>query len=237
MPMLAIWLLQISPNLMDIGKSQKVEIVVKADAFVDNGRGYKVTGDKATPDAMAKYGKLWAEEWSKYSPEVMAKARVHKIVFCENLSLNGQIRAAVPAFDLNTMYYDPALGAHSAPYQRNVVHHEFFHMIDQRLKLLSRDAEWGKLNPTGFRYENGGAKMRTPGVGNLTDSISGFLTLYGTSAIEEDKAELYSHLIVDPTFVTDLAKKDGVLAEKIVLLKKRLSDFDSHFGPKFWPKG
>lgn len=208
---------------------------VRRATFVDQGDGYKVTGDRTTEDALKKYIPLWTQEWAKYPAGLMTKAKVTKIVFAEKLALNGQIRAAVPAFDLNTMYYDPALGSYAPKYQRNVIHHEFFHMIDERMRTLKQDREWAKLNPKGFQYGTGGDKMRTSNVGELTDKIPGFLTLYGTAAVEEDKAELYSHLIVDPEFVTAQAKKDSVLAAKIELLKKRLETYSSVFKAEFWP--
>jgi hypothetical protein len=237
MVLLAMCFGQVPIAVAEVGKTQHLDIEIRSEGFADRARGYVVTGDKASPEVMEKYAKLWAIEWSKYSADVMRKARVNKIVFCEALALSGQARAAVPAFDLNTMYYDPALGSYSPSYQRGVIHHEFFHMMDQRMKTLDRDKAWGALNAKGFRYESGGDKMRTPGVGNLTKAIPGFLTLYGTSAMEEDKAELYAHLITDPGFVEEQAKTDLILAAKIGLLKRKLAEFDPWFGDSFWPKG
>lgn len=78
--------------------------------------------------------------------------------------------------------------------------------------------------------------MRTSGVGNLTTEITGFLTPYATSAIEEDKAELFAHLIVNTKFVVDQAAKDPVLASKIAMLKKRMEAYDPGFNSNFWPK-
>lgn len=205
-------------------------------AFADQARGYKVEGDLATPAVMERYVPLWIKEWSRYPAGIMAKAKVTKVVFCEKLSLNGQPRAAVPAFDLDTMYFDPALGAHSSSYQRSVIHHEFFHMMDFRMGKLKVDPEWSALNPKEFKYGTGGKNMRTSGVGNLTTDIPGFLTPYATSALEEDKAELFAHLIVSTKFVTELAAKDAILAAKISLLKKRMEAYDSGFSADFWPK-
>jgi hypothetical protein len=202
--------------------------------FTWKGDGYVVTGKPATADQLKTYEAIFNKEWALYPPTYIRKAKLDRIVFAAALSVDGQARAAVPAFDGNTMYYDPALGSYSPHYQRLVVHHEFFHMVDQRMRLLYRDAEWSKLNPVRFKYGSGGALMQTSGVGELTDKIPGFLTPYGTSAIEEDKAELFAHLIVDGTFVRKVALKDAILKRKIALLKQRLERFDSGMGESFW---
>jgi hypothetical protein len=130
---------------------------------------------------------------------------------------------------------------HSTPkespaYQRSVIHHEFFHMMDERMGVMRKDPAWAALNPPSFKYGSGGAKMRTNGVGDLNSDIPGFITKYGTSAIEEDKAELYAHLIIDPVFVANEAKSDPVLTKKIALLKSRMAKYHPTFSAKFWPK-
>ncbi len=223
-------------SVKDVCEKMHLTLDVRSADFSDQGRGYKVTGGQVTENSMQKYSDLWVKEWSKYSSAVFEKAKVTKVVFGEKLSFSGQVRAAVPAWDLNTMYYDPALGNYNPNYQRNVIHHEFFHMMDYRMGKLSRDPEWAKLNPKSFHYGSGGAKMRDPKVGVLTSEIPGFLTMYGTAAIEEDKAELYSHLLIDPDFVAKQAAKDTVLAAKIALLKSRMSAWDPVFNADFWTK-
>jgi hypothetical protein len=227
---------QVPAGLSDIGGKYGLKIEVKQEAFTKQADGYTVSGSTATKDAMEKYAALWIKEWQVYTPSVMTKAKVTRIVFCEGLKVGDQVRAAVPAFDLNAMYYDPKLGFYSPPYQRNVIHHEFFHMIDQRMGIMKKDPEWAALNPKDFKYGAGGKYMRTNGVGNLTTEIPGFLTPYATSALEEDKAELFSHLIVDSKFVIERIGKDPILAAKASLLKKRLQAFDPCFSDGFWPK-
>lgn len=236
-PIAICLLTQETKPIQDLCDKFKLAAEFRSGEFKDQGKGYQITGDKVTEEGMKKYASIWVTEWSKYSADLFAKVKVTKVVFAEKLSFSGQVRAAVPAWDLNAMYYDPTLGSYSAGFQKTVIHHEFFHMIDYRMGKLSRDADWRKLNPEDFKYGSGGAKMRTPGVGNLTKDIPGFLTMYSTAAMEEDKAELYAHLIVDPGFVYDLAKTDKYLASKIDFLKKRLAEYDPVFTDSFWPKG
>jgi hypothetical protein len=221
-------------DLSDFAKSYGLEADVRKSTFTDQARGYTVSGTEATDAAMESYRELWMKEWSLYPSDLMKTARVKKIVFCEGLRVNEQYRAAVPSFDLDAMYYDPALGAGIGNYQRSVIHHEFFHMIDQRMKLLYIDPEWSALNPKGFTYGNGGANMRDGNAGLMTKDIPGFLTAYGTSGVEEDKAELFAKLIVDAEFVADRVKNDKVIAAKVKLLKKRLAAYEKGMGQAFW---
>jgi hypothetical protein len=225
-----------SDGLQEVGVKYSHKVEVQQASFTHEARGYNVKGEPATQQAMTKYAPLWIAEWNRYPSGVMTKAKTVKVIFCEKLSVSGQIRAAVPAFDLNTMYFDAALGAHSPLYQRSVIHHEFFHMLDQRMGKLKNDAEWRALNTKDFKYGDGGKNMRTSGVGNLTRDIPGFLTPYGTSAMEEDKSELFAHLIVSTRFVMEQAGKDPILAAKIEVLKKRMQAYDAGFNDAFWPK-
>lgn len=223
-------------SLENFTKDYGLRADVRRSAFTDQALGYTISGTPATDAMMAKYRDLWMREWALYPTGLMKKAKVKKIVFCEGLRVDEQYRAAVPSFDLEAMYYDPALGAGIGNYQQSVIHHEFFHMIDQRMGVLYIDKEWSALNPKGFSYGTGGANMRDENAGVLTAKIPGFLTAYGTAAVEEDKAELFAKLIVDADFVAERAKTDRVLAAKIVLLKKRLARFHTEMGSGFWKK-
>lgn len=224
----------IQQPLADLASKYEVKVERLSAPLNWKGDGYVVTANPPSDEQMAKYVPTFLKEWTLYPPDLMKKAVVHRIVFGVDMAVDGQVRGAVPAFDGDTMYYDPALGAYNLQYQRVVIHHEFFHMIDERMKLLDKDSEWAKLNPKGFHYGQGGSKMRESGVGALTDQIPGFLTRYGTAAVEEDKAELFAHMVVDGDYVKERAAKDPVLRSKIDLLKRRLSKFDPAMGPAFW---
>lgn len=229
-------LFQAPTTYADIEKAYGVKVEIPQSEFTVKPGGYTVSGKPATDAELKKYEPLFVKEWSLYPPSLMSKAKVTRIVNCRDLKVGEQERAAVPAFEIDTMYYDPALGSYSPQYQRNVVHHEFFHMIDQRMGVMRRDKEWSALNASDFRYGNGGRYMRNGNAGALRTDIPGFLSAYGTSAVEEDKAELFGHLVIDTTFVKDQALKDVVLMNKIGLLKKRLATFDSNMGDGFWGK-
>lgn len=208
--------------LLRIEKQFGVDVQIVSRPIRWKGINYEVTGFAPRVSELARYIPLFAREWDRYPADLTRKFRIKRIIFVDNLALSGQVRAAVPAFDGDTMYYDPALGNYAPHYQQTVVHHELYHMLDFRKGTLTPDPEWAKLNARGFRYGDGGDKMRDSGAGDLTASIPGFITAYGTSAVEEDKAELYGHLMCDREFVLACAAKDPIIKAKVALLERRL---------------
>jgi hypothetical protein len=217
-----------------LAEKYHVEIIVLMSQRHWQWAGYTVDMGKPDPAKLKTYEQLFAKEWSKYPDDLVQRANVTQIYIGQGLTMNGQHRGSVPAFDGNAMYYDVAVGDYNKHYQKIVVHHEFFHMLDYRMHNLYRDREWVALSPAGFEYGDGGAKMTTPGVGELTDKIPGFLTMYGTSGQEEDKAELFAHLIIDADYVARRATVDPSVAAKVVLIKQRLKAFDPGFDDRFW---
>ncbi len=225
---------QIPDPLVAISKKYSVVVDVVTEPYTLRGWGYVVEGTVPKPEDLVKYVKIFASEWNRYPVSVIRSAKMKRIVIGAGITLNKQVRAAVPAFESNTMVYDATLGSYNEPYQRLVIHHEFFHMIDQVQGIMGKDPEWRALNPADFHYGTGGEKMRNLGAGILTDKLPGVLTPYAMSAIEEDKAELFGHLLVDREYVTGRMKADPVIDAKAALLKARLLKWDAGFNNEFW---
>jgi len=53
----------------------------------------------------------------------------------------------------------------------------------------------------------------------------GFISAYATSALEEDKAEVFSFLMTEPAAVADMAKRDPVLKLKVLAVQKQFEAF------------
>ena len=75
--------------------------------------------------------------------------------------------------------------------------------------------------------------MRDSCCGNLAQNIPGFLTRYSTSAVEEDRAELFSHMIINYQYVEEKSNLDVILKAKVAYLQNEIanvcSDIDYHF--------
>lgn len=219
--------------LKDIERAYGIEVLVLQAPHLRMETKYRVEAEPADDAAIRRYALLFASEWNRYPASAIRRTGLTRIIIGKALRMNGQERAAVPAFESKTMYYDTSLGAHNPAYQRSVIHHEFFHLIDHRMGTMRKDPTWQALNAPGFQYGDGGHLMRQRGVGNLTN-LPGLLTSYAGSAIEEDKAELYAHLLTNRKHVESRAQEDAVLKSKVGELKRRLASWDRGFDAPFW---
>ena len=147
--------------------------------------------------ALKAYGAALIDEWAKYPLDWVRATRVSGIVLVDHLAVYGTPRAAMPDVGGDVMFYD--IGYGSGDYAREVIHHEFDHLLTYNLfgSFAPRDPTWLSLNPPDFHYGNGGASCYVPGNACLSGQhpIAGFVSGYASSAIEEDKAELYGYLM------------------------------------------
>jgi len=161
---------------------------------------------------------LLAPEWTMYPPELFSAAGVLRIIFCEELRYNGQRRRDVPDLASGNLYVD--VGDRSPRRKRHSLHHELWHMIDYRLRgasFAAADAEWEAANKPGFRYGLGGKHMRSDAASSqLASAPDGhFLNRYCTSAIMEDKAEVWAALMCYAlTLSTEPLRAKGRLLQK-----------------------
>lgn len=197
--------------------------------------GGKITG-KDSGKTGSRYLPLLVREFSVYPPAFIKRSQLKRIVVCKELAFEGQRRAAIPDFAGNTLYLDCQRGQHSATYQRSVIHHEFFHLVDYRDDgLVYQDESWSGLNPPSFKYGKGGRSVQHDrSQSAFRNPTAGFLTSYSMSGVEEDKAELFAHLIVSAKAVALAQESDEVLDSKVVQLKADLRSFCEQLDEAFW---
>lgn len=223
-------------DLAAIAKKYDLEIVTVAPKFPVKMRSGEIDGGPATKRDADSYAAIFAFEWSLYPPELVKKTRLKKVVFCQDLSFAKQKRTAVPDFENDVLYLDAARGRTDEHYVRKVIHHEFFHIIDLVDDgNLYEDVRWVKLNPPDFKYGPGGAKLQDdPTVTAICNDLPGFFNRYAASGVEEDKAEVFAHLIVEPKWMADRAKKDKYMRAKVERMKELLADFAPKVDDAFW---
>jgi Putative zinc-binding metallo-peptidase len=182
-----------------------------------------------------RYHETLSLEFLLYPREFVRRSRLKRIVLCSDLSFEGQKRSAVPDLSNNTLYLDVIAGNFNLDYQRRAIHHDFFHMIDyQDDGLLYTDEQWAKLNSPGFHYGTGGARMLGDASSGVQWSSPGFLNKYSTSGVEEDKAELFAHMMTDCAAVVKRAETDKVLHTKMAAMKALLAKFSPDLNDDFW---
>jgi hypothetical protein len=219
-----------APDLASVARKYRLDIVTANPKFPVKSAHGAIDGAEAGAADLESYSAIFAFEWSLYPPELVKRTRMTRVVFCKNLSFAGQTRTAVPDFDNATLYLDVTRGRHDDRYVRRVIHHEFFHFIDVRDDgKLYQDERWAKLNPPGFKYGNGGAKVQDdPTVTTTGKDEPGFLNRYAISGVEEDKAEVFAYMMVEPKAIAERIEKD-----KYVRLKtERMTELIAAFAPK-----
>lgn len=225
-------------ELEKMAKVYRIEIVTADTRFPVKTTHGKIDGNSADKKALESYTALFAPEFGLYPPDLVKKSQLKRVVLCKDLSFADQRRNAIPDYEHDTLYLDVGRGTYSKPYLRKVIHHEFFHIIDYRDDgSVYTDERWSALNPAKFQYGNGGQNaqaLRETSV--LTDKFPGFLNHYSTTGVEEDKAEVFANLIIEPAYVEDRAKTDPVLKAKIQRMKELLIKFCPEMKDAFWEK-
>ncbi|MGZ8844818.1 MAG: putative zinc-binding metallopeptidase, partial [Pyrinomonadaceae bacterium] len=221
-----------------IAQAYHIEIITGAMTFPVKTTYGLIEGKPAERKDLENYSGVFASEFTVYPTSLVKLSRLKRIVICIELSFAGQRRNAIPDFEHDTLYLDPSRGSYSPTYMRKVMHHEFFHIIDYLDDgELYQDERWSSLNPPGFKYGTGGINAQSLSSSSLTtDQFPGFLNYYSTTGVEEDKAELFAFLIVDPRYIEQRIKSDAVVRAKVKFMMELLHTFCPELNDEFWKK-
>ena len=228
----------IHERLKTLGVSYDIQVITDDLVLPVRTTHGPIDGKKASEEDMRAYGEIFISEFALYPKELVKRSRLKRVVLCSELSFAGQRRNAIPDFEHDTLYLDVSRGSYNKKYMRKVVHHEFFHIIDFRDDgLLYQDERWGRLNPDKFKYGDGGKNAQSLSETSvLTDKFPGFLNHYSTTGVEEDKAEVFANMIVEPKHVEDKTRKDPVFDTKVHAMKELLSSFCVQMDKQFWER-
>ncbi len=181
------------------------------------------------PDAalVDRASRLLASELRRYPRDFFLMSRLRRVLLVGGLKQAGVRIPSLPNFNQALV-----LDVDSNPdFLRRLVHHEIFHFIDYAEdNQLKRDPNWERLNGPFFVYGAGGIFMREPGSARWTEALPGFLTEYSTSALEEDKAEVFSFMMIAPEAVLERSQVDPVLARKVDWIRARVARFSPSLG-------
>lgn len=223
-------------RLASLANEYGIEIVVLDAPTKAQRSDYAVTAEAVSDEMLAKYEPIFEAEWKRYPRTLMVRTKLGRIVIGKNVRVQDQPRAAVPEFTPGWFWLDADVGSRLPAYGRHVIHHDFFHMIDEFDSSDGRgDKVWEGLNLPNVKYGKGGWFMQKGNVGALRSDLPGFLTEYSTSAVEEDKAEVFSHLITSTAFVLERVKVDPVIAAKVARIKALVVAFEPAMDEKWWP--
>jgi len=168
-----------------------------------------------------------------YPRKVVDLCNIKTVSLCNNLSVNGQLRSAVPDFEHCTLHLDIAQNDSEADYPAHVLHHELFHFIDLKDDgKLYTDDRWAAINPAGFRYKGGGARVRWQS--RTLKPTPGFVSFYAMASVEEDKAETFAYMMVQYKRTILRSNEDPVLKKKIIAIEELLKQFCPELNASFW---
>lgn len=199
---------------------------------------FKIRASDPSASALRTYAPWLRERLEPYPDAAFACAEVAQLIIVSGLRLpgarvrgyralttGGARRAAVPASREQALIYDLSYSTDDK-YNQSVFHHEYFHMLDAaRDSKYWIDEEWTELNPPDFSYGSGGAHTsRFVNYGIADESVTGFVTLYATTAVAEDKAEIFEFLMTSPDVIRQRSSVDPVVAAKAALVRARLDE-------------
>ena len=224
--------------LTSLARTYEIEFIATTPTFPVKASYGVINGQRADRGTLNRYVRVFAPEFTLYPAEFVKRSKLKRVVICQKLSFDGQLRNAIPDWENDTLYLDAERGSSNALYLRKVIHHEFFHIIDYYDDgNIYQDERWKGLNPAAFNYGRGGRNVQQLAETSvLVDKFPGFLNHYSTTGVEEDKAEIFANLIVDPSHVAVRASKDPVLSAKVSHMKELLSAFCPQMNDAFWAK-
>jgi len=222
------------------GLARKFHISIsQAKTFPVKTSDKDITGKLPTGEHVRSFSKMLCSELSFYPPELLQRAGVWEIVLCEDLEYEHR-RVALPEYHQHILFFDIDCDIYQDVYFRGAIHHEFYHMLDFADDGTFADKDWCLLNPPGFHYGAQGTSdelCTSPFAGRVRFDLPGFLNVYSTSAVEEDKAEIYSNLIVHGKQMDQFAARDPIIRAKIARLKAEFARFCPEITDAFWTAG
>lgn len=218
--------------ILEFKKKFGIHLVVADKDKLEFDIGY----NRADEEKVNEYVEsLLRNELSIYSNKVLKRSKLSRIVLCKNLASLGEKKAGLA--DLHWQGFTWFLGNQIVldverqldTYARLVVHHELYHVIDSADDFNGLwDNDWKKLNPPNFKYD-ADLPPNQKARGNC-----GFVSTYSRKAVHEDKAEIYSRMIVDYKGIEKHSRHDSVLNAKMHRMKELMKAFSSEFDDEFW---
>ncbi|MEM7181421.1 MAG: hypothetical protein AAF518_10950 [Spirochaetota bacterium] len=196
---------------------------------------------KTDEPRLYSYLQLFAKEFSKYPKSFIVRTGLEKIIVVKDLQIYGQLRAAIPDFYRENLLLDFLNSTGYAIYQKHVIHHEYYHMIEEQFNQSPywQDPSWNRLNPSGTRYGAGGVTVQNQiNMYTYSHPRLGFVNLYSLSGLEEDKAEIFASLFVREEWqlVQKWQKTDRVLFAKVRYMQEFLREIDTSFTREYWAR-
>jgi hypothetical protein len=131
----------------------------------------------------------------------LARVRLRYVVVCNGVTEASKSIGGIPVAPLNLLVLD---GSGDAASLQHRTLHELYHLLEYRFGGMG-DADWSAQFGGGYSNQYPGLLRKTP----LGSGKRGFVTAYGETYAHEDRAELFTYLILAPRDVADLIGRTG----------------------------
>lgn len=227
--------------LAEVARRQRVDVVWTGGPYRYSYEWGGGSAEDPSEDDVARVAALIVRELRQYPDGFLRRAGVNGIVLVRDLFVkeDGGARGAAAYIFENRLFLDVPLAdrAIQAGTRVRFIHHLIWHWLDERAGTMWKDPEWEALNPPNFEYgvySRGGVHETRAGSGALSIDYPGFLNLYSTGNLPDDKAEVYAYLMVIHSWVGDRSRQDQYLRRKVAVIKARLAALDPNFDDDFW---
>ncbi len=221
-------------GLRKIAAAHAIQIVLDPKGVYPNrcASGSVIAAERASARLLSDYSEKLARELAKYPEAALRKLGIERILLVQDVRLNGNKVGAVTDHERDSMHLEVREGRDIPLFFEETVHHELFHLLDQRDDGSSTaDPAWEKLNPAGFRYD-----PSTRASGRFEDDLEGFLNTYSMTAVGEDKAEIFGQSMTRGRALSARAAKDRIIKNKIARIKELARSFEPGMDEAFWKR-
>jgi hypothetical protein len=175
---------------------------------------------------------ILSTELHLYPADFVRLLKLKRIGLCKGLSVEKADLGGSTDVVNGTIYLNVPPSCSRDFELRLSLHHELFHLLDYADdEILFDDQQWSSHNPAGFEY---GYAFTAGGKIQMAKASQGFVTDYSLTDPAEDKAEVFSHMIVSADDVERRAKDDLFLKAKMRAMKLRLAGFCCSIDDRFW---
>ncbi|MFN3701479.1 MAG: hypothetical protein ACK4VI_08165 [Alphaproteobacteria bacterium] len=166
---------------------------------------------------------VMAEALDKLSPQSLQKIGLRYILMCGSASARNQEIGGIPVPPIHTLML--SLGLDDNEYRQHIFYHELFHFMELTAKDRQFVSQWDRDFSSGYG-RGSGTSWR------LKSGDRGFVSAYAQTSAEEDRAEIFAHLMRAPDEMRRFANSDWSpeLNGKIEAIQKfSVTNFDIRY--------
>lgn len=131
------------------------------------------------------------------------------VMLCDEAFAQGQSIGGIPVPPLKLLML--SMGSTGQEYQEHIFYHELYHYMEFTKRGGFHDADWQQKFSDGYGMNNSDW--------NIGSGDYGFVSGYAQTKPEEDRAEIFAHMMADPAAAKNKAEKDNIVQQKMEYIR------------------